>query len=371
MSSSTCRLVVRSCLVGCALVGCALVGTALDAHAQVVIEAQPATAPHAAAATSSAAATPAAAAATPTLTYPQVNMTSFSREYRAIPVDATQADEKIRAALRGPFTREVVFQETPLRTVLREVADGTGLPIIVDVQALADAGIDLDATTVTQEQEVSDVSVTAALKLLLRDAGLTWIVRGEVLTVTTREEAGENLVVVAYPLPRGFGDNQMVDSQTMIDLIQSTVAPDTWDGVGGPGAIRPLVSAGDPLLVVSQTSEVHDEVENLLRRIHGRLLAEFAGERTVLRVHHVADARARESLQEVLVDLCNTSLGDLGDRAAAVTIVGDSLSVTSTSPEFHALAAQTIAAVAGVHHHPDHPDVPRANMCGPGMTVGR
>jgi hypothetical protein len=154
----------------------------------------------------------------------------------------------------------------------------------------------------------------------------------------------------------------------MIDLIQSTVAPDTWDGVGGPGAIRPLVSAGDPLLVVSQTSEIHDEVENLLRRIHGRLLAEFAGERPVLRVHHVADARARESLQEVLVDLCNTSLGDLGDRAAAVTIVGDSVSVTSTSPEFHALAAQTIAAVAGVHNPPD---VPCANMCGPGMTVGR
>jgi hypothetical protein len=178
MSSSTCRLVVRSCLVGCALVG-----TALDAHAQVVIEAQPATAPHAAAAT------PAAAAATPTLTYPQVNMTSFSREYRAIPVDATQADEKIRAALRGPLPRRFDFMETPLRTVLREVADETGLPIIADLQALADAGIDLDATTVTQV--VSDVSVTAALKLLLRDAGLTWIVRDEVLTVTTRAEAGK------------------------------------------------------------------------------------------------------------------------------------------------------------------------------------
>lgn len=360
MSSSTCRLVVRSCLVGCALVG-----TALDAHAQVVIEAQPATGPHAARATSSAAATPAAAAPTPTLTYPQVNMTSFSRNYRAIPVDATPADENIRATLRGPLPRRFDFTETPLRHVLREVVEQTDLPIIVDVQALTDAGIDLDATTVTQV--VSDISVTAALKLLLRDAGLTWIVRGEVLTITTREEAGENPVVVAYPLPRGFGDNQTVDSQTMIDLIQSTVAPDTWDRVGGPGAIRPLVSAGDPLLVVSQTSEIHDEVENLLRRIHGRLLAEFTEERPVLRVHHVADARARESLQEVLVDLCNTSLGDLGDRAAAVTIVGDSVSVTSTSPEFHALAAQTIAAVAGVHRPPD---APRANMCGPGMTVG-
>jgi len=52
------------------------------------------------------------------------------------------------------------------------------------------------------------------------------------------------------------------DFQSLIDLIQNTVAPQTWNTVGGQGAIQPF--ATNLSLVVSQTQEVHEEIADLL-----------------------------------------------------------------------------------------------------------
>ncbi len=49
----------------------------------------------------------------------------------------------------------------------------------------------------------------------------------------------------------------------LIDLITSTIKPTTWDEVGGPGSIMP--AAG--MLVISQTQEVHEEIEGVLANL--------------------------------------------------------------------------------------------------------
>ncbi|MFM8735754.1 MAG: hypothetical protein ACKOC8_11230 [Pirellulales bacterium] len=64
--------------------------------------------------------------------------------------------------------------------------------------------------------------------------------------------------------PPSIGGGQQ-NFQPLIDLIQSTVAPDTWDTTGGPGAIRPFET--NLSLVVSQTQEVHEEIANLLEQL--------------------------------------------------------------------------------------------------------
>jgi hypothetical protein len=54
----------------------------------------------------------------------------------------------------------------------------------------------------------------------------------------------------------------------LIELITSTVKPDSWDDVGGPGAI----DAYNGLFVVSQTAKVHEQVEHvfdMLRKAAG------------------------------------------------------------------------------------------------------
>ena len=48
-------------------------------------------------------------------------------------------------------------------------------------------------------------------------------------------------------------------SDELIELVTSIVKPDSWDDVGGPGAI----DAYNGLIVVAQTAEVHQTVERL------------------------------------------------------------------------------------------------------------
>ncbi len=64
--------------------------------------------------------------------------------------------------------------------------------------------------------------------------------------------------------PPTVGGGQ-ADFQSLIDLIQTTVAAETWDTVGGKGAIKPFDT--NLSLVVSQTQEVHEEIADLLEQL--------------------------------------------------------------------------------------------------------
>lgn len=56
------------------------------------------------------------------------------------------------------------------------------------------------------------------------------------------------------------------DFQPLIDLIQNTIAPDEWSDTGqGDGTIRPFVP--NLSLIVSQTQEVQDQIQDLLKRL--------------------------------------------------------------------------------------------------------
>jgi general secretion pathway protein D len=55
------------------------------------------------------------------------------------------------------------------------------------------------------------------------------------------------------------------DFSSLINLIQQTVAPTTWNTVGGQGAIQPFDT--NLSLVVSQTQEVHEEIVDLLDQL--------------------------------------------------------------------------------------------------------
>ncbi len=55
------------------------------------------------------------------------------------------------------------------------------------------------------------------------------------------------------------------DFQPLIDLITTTIAPDSWDVNGGNGAIQPFVA--NLSLVVSQTQDVHEQIADLLDQL--------------------------------------------------------------------------------------------------------
>jgi hypothetical protein len=141
--------------------------------------------------------------------------------------------------------------------------------VLIDRRALDDVGLGSD-TPVTFD--VSDMSLGAALTLMLKQLDLTYVVRYEALHITTPEEAEEELTTVAYPVTdliryRDPDGKSWSDFDTLIETITSTIAPDAWDEVGGAGAIEAMPIQDTDVLVISQTQQTQREIASVLQRL--------------------------------------------------------------------------------------------------------
>jgi len=174
-----------------------------------------------------------------------------------------EAEERIRQALAKPIS--VDFVETPLETVAAFVQDQCGIPVLLDFRALEDAGIEPDDPVSLQ---VSEISLRAVLGLLLRQLDLTYIVRHEVLLVTTPEEAEDVETPRVYPVgeivgvPIGLGEVDY-DFDSLVELITSIVRPSSWSG-SGPSPLGEADFANVKALVFAQSYDVHEDVAVLL-----------------------------------------------------------------------------------------------------------
>ena len=68
-----------------------------------------------------------------------------------------------------------------------------------------------------------------------------------------------------HSAPGGAGGGVVADFDSLIDLITSTIAPTTWEEVGGQGAIESY--RNNLSLVISQTEDVHDQIRDLLEQL--------------------------------------------------------------------------------------------------------
>ena len=187
----------------------------------------------------------------------------------------SSAEWKILRALASPT--QIDFIETPLQDVIDFFKDYHGIEIQIDTKALNDCGI--DATTPVTKN-LKGVSLRSALKLMLRELNLTYVIQDGVLLITRPEEAETRLTTVVYPVgdlvsardptTGEIWSGGQADYDSLIDLITSTVQPTTWDDVGGPGSISPFPETS--CIVLSQTQDVHEQVDALLatlRRVSG------------------------------------------------------------------------------------------------------
>ena len=219
------------------------------------------------------------------------------------------------------------------------------LPVRLDWRALEEMG--LDAETPLPANQVEGGGLRAALTELLDDTDLAVIIKHGALTITSEDVASENLVIGFYPLPTQIDAGNL---QPLIDLIQSTVAADTWDTVGGPAAIRAAEEAN--ALVVSQTIEVHAEILAIMSREFDADLVPGEGRpdgQVPTRLYGIRDAALAAELETGLVGMCNAALGEAGDPRAKVTrLGGDRLVIQSASRPFHVYAAELIRAANGI-----------------------
>ena len=180
--------------------------------------------------------------------------------------DRTARSEHIKNTLDQQVT--VDFWQASLRDILRWVSTEYDVPIAIDDVALTDYGIDDTQKSFTIQ--LQDITLRAALRIILQERELTfWIddrqelvEAAPILVVTTPQEAEAELTHRLYPI----GDLiAWLDggADDLIRVLTRCVAEDTWDEVGGPGAIE-LYSG---CLLVSQTMEAHEQLEEVLWEI--------------------------------------------------------------------------------------------------------
>ena len=153
------------------------------------------------------------------------------------------------------------FIEAELEHVARDIGQQHDISIILDRRELEEAGVGTDLPIT---RSLQGIPLGTVLDLLLDDADLTYVIRDEYVLITTAEAAQGMLDTRVYSvgdLLNRVGAGASMDG--LINAIQATVGPSTWDIVGGEGSIQPLGG----LLVVSQTQHTHREIDALLEKL--------------------------------------------------------------------------------------------------------
>ncbi len=197
-----------------------------------------------------------------------------AQEFRVLeggkPLSKSEKEAEIRVALQKPIQLDA--NEMPLSQVAENIESALHINVELDVRALDVVGISPD-TPITRK--IQNISLKSALRIVLSELELTYRIDDESLIITTFEEADANLITRVYgirdlvvpeaghqPLvysPSGYPSNY----SNLIEVIQVTVVPDSWDVVGGAGSI----DADKFALVVSQTEKGHDSIAETLEQM--------------------------------------------------------------------------------------------------------
>jgi general secretion pathway protein D len=255
---------------------------------------------------------------------------------------------QIEQKLKTPVSLQ--FKDAPLSQVLMHLGDVAGINIHIDPEGLAAEGVSSDTpVTINLKQ---DISLKSALNLILESLHLGYVIKDEVLKITSEQAKSGELTPVMYPVadlvipipnfvpgsrmglagslheaytslgyggvngyagqsplavvaskdgapnsamvnpallanvggsastmaalvgsnnvpvgagPGGAGGGVAPDFDSLIQLITSTIAPTTWDEVGGSGSIEEYRT--NLSLVISQTEDVHDQIRDLLEQL--------------------------------------------------------------------------------------------------------
>lgn len=132
--------------------------------------------------------------------------------------------------------------------------------------------IQLDRKTIEDAGMTHDLPITAgiqharlesALRLVLSQHGLAFVVVDDVLKITTQEAAANSMLIRTYPVGDLVAPND--DFAALVNTLTLTIEPESWNEPGGAGSISAVPTARS--LVVRQTYENHIRVLELLRTL--------------------------------------------------------------------------------------------------------
>lgn len=176
---------------------------------------------------------------------------------------------------------ELEVVEMPLKDVMIYLQEKHGIPILLNAKKLEEASVSPDSPIT---KSLRGISLAAALDLMLKDLELDYYV-GEVLVITTPHDAAAQTEIRTYDcrsLLRADATNESAHrAARLIEMIRTTIDPDTWRGVeaGYPGMISPAsrrqlppspwgaITEFDGLLIVTQTAKTHTRLQQVLNML--------------------------------------------------------------------------------------------------------
>ncbi len=123
-------------------------------------------------------------------------------------------EREIERQLSTPVTLN--FTNAPLKTVIDDLRAFKGINMWIDEAALAEEGISTDRPV---SIKLDQISLRSALNMLLQNMHLTYIIKDEVLQITTRKAAQGKLNPVTY---------QVADLVIPVDDYGNLTAPSVW-----------------------------------------------------------------------------------------------------------------------------------------------
>ncbi|HEY2146417.1 MAG TPA: hypothetical protein VGH32_00675, partial [Pirellulales bacterium] len=161
------------------------------------------------------------------------------------------------------------FLQMPLKDVAAALSKQTGINVVLNEKAIADAGGRPDMPIT---RAVRGVRFAEALRLTLAEHELSYLVIDDnVLSITSAADAKESLVTRTYevhdlaqsqwtPKDARLPNRSPTPLDGLIDVITGFIAPDTWVETGGIGTITVFKNK----LVVSQNRENQAAIFELL-----------------------------------------------------------------------------------------------------------
>ena len=169
--------------------------------------------------------------------------------------EITASEQRILTAMQQSTTVE--FHEETLANVIQVLKEDHQIQIIIDENGLAAEGVTSSDAIVSCD--LSNIKLKSALNHILGTHRLGAMIKDEVLVITSREEVERHTVPRVYKSNR----NWKLAGDDLINVITTTIAPHSWQEVGGPGSIVSV----DGGLVISASSDVHEKINDLFRQI--------------------------------------------------------------------------------------------------------
>ena len=118
-------------------------------------------------------------------------------------VGDNSAERRIEATLDDETT--LPFVETPLEEAIQTISRQHDIPIIIDRLALEEIGITTDTPV---NIDLKNVSLRSAIRIMLRELSLTYVIKDEVMQITTEEAC----LLYTSPSPRDLSTSRMPSS---------------------------------------------------------------------------------------------------------------------------------------------------------------